>query len=141
MDSHTTETQTDDDTLVITSVEISDKTKDKLSELIYEEGQVTVHCKVSDIMEESGVRIWETTYLIDKKSSHISTLLHIEGVSQYPKWTVVPMGTTLHFTLIFSALPETCKVFDFLEDIPEPGGFIYPGIKRNSTDVYNVYFS
>ena len=120
---------------------ISDETKKKLAAQIYEEGQVTVHCTISSVSEESCVRIWRTTYLIDKQSDHRSKLLHIEGVSQYPVWTIVPPTRTLHFTLIFSALPGSCKVFDFLEQIPEPGGFVYPGIRRNSTDIYRVDFS
>ena len=141
LNSTITETQPDDDTLTITRVEISDETNAKLSTLIYNEGQVTVHCKTTSPFGESCVRIWATTYLIDKKSNHRSKLLHIDGVSQYPVWTKLPLGKVLHFTLIFSALPASCKEFDFLELIPEPDGFRYPGIKRNSTDVYHVDFS
>jgi hypothetical protein len=40
--------------------------------------------------------------------------------------------------MIFSQLPKTCVIFDFLEDIPESGGFEIRGIKRNKSDVYQV---
>ena len=140
MNASISKTENVDNTITITRVEIADETKKKLAALIYEEGQATVHCKTCSPFGESSVRIWPTTYLIDQNSNHRSKLLHIDGVSQYPVWTKLPMGKVLHFTLIFSALPASCKEFDFLELIPEPDGFRYPGIKRNSTDVYPIAF-
>jgi hypothetical protein len=50
----------------------------------------------------------------------------------------VPTGSTLRFTLFFSSLPKSFVLFDFLEDIPESGGFEIRGIKRNKSDVYPV---
>jgi hypothetical protein len=55
-----------------------------------------------------------------------------------PQWEFVKAGTTKRFILIFSSLPKTCEVFDFIEEVPDSFGFEIYGIKRNSTDVYNV---
>ena len=48
----------------------------------------------------------------------------------------VANGQTINFTLIFSGLPKHCKLFDMVENIPEPGGFVFENIVRNNSDVY-----
>jgi hypothetical protein len=83
------------------------------------------------------IRIWKSTFLHAKGSSHRSSLIHVENISLHPTWTHVSEGETINFTLIFSGLPKDCEYFDLIEDIPEPGGFIINEIKRNNSDVYH----
>lgn len=128
-------------THIETDVEISSKAREKLLFSMEEEGQVTVHCKIQAPAEGTYARIWESTFLIDHQSNHQSHLLHAEGISIYPEWTEITGGTTLYFTLVFSQLPKSCTEFDFLEQIPEPGGFYIPSMKRNATDVYHINLS
>jgi hypothetical protein len=99
---------------------------------------VIVHCKIKAEEADTFARIWETTYLLDNYSDHESRLLYNEGIVRHPFWTLIPAGTTLYFTLVFSALPKSCTAFDFQEIIPEPGGFCVQHIRRNSTDVYSI---
>lgn len=105
-----------------------------------EEAQVIVHCSLKT---EAGsgdtlIRIWQTTFLVDKTTHTKSKLLHAENISVYPQWTLVQGGGTANFTLYFSPLPKSCKVFDLIEEIPENGGFEKHGIARNKADVYHV---
>ena len=128
----------DNDIAVKPVIEVSNEVKEQLLSKVEEEGQVTIHCKVVAEAFPILYRIWDSTYLIDKQSKHRSSLLFSEGITRYPYWTPVPPNTTTYFTLIFSALPKSCKVFDFFEQIPEPGGFYKSNIARTSTDVYHV---
>lgn len=84
------------------------------------------------------IRIWRTTYLIDKGSSSRSKLVHAENISFAPAWTAIPDKTRYSFLLIFNALPKSCQRFDLLEEISQPGGFFVPDIQRNQTDVYHI---
>ncbi|MFT4523786.1 MAG: hypothetical protein ACI8ZN_002742 [Bacteroidia bacterium] len=105
---------------------------------VEEEAQVIVHCSFTSKSELMGIRIWESTVLVDKESNHRATLMHIENISMQPDWTWVLPNKTYRFALIFSALPKSCSHFDLFEDIPQPGGFLVPNIERNRTDVYRV---
>lgn len=107
-----------------------------LSEMI-EEGMVIVHCAYTP-KEDGLVRIWVTTFLIDKATGERSRLVHAENITFAPYWTIVPQGSTHRFTLIFAPLPKECMFFDLLEDIPQSGGFFIQNIKRNKQDVYHV---
>jgi hypothetical protein len=40
--------------------------------------------------------------------------------------------------LIFAGLSKAVKVFDLVEEIPQPGGFVIKNIRRNETDVYHI---
>jgi hypothetical protein len=122
----------------ITEINISEETKTELKNLFFEEGQVIVHCLFPAMREEYLIRIWQTTFLIDKNSSHKSKLLHAEGITVFPYWTPVEPNRPKKFTLFFSRLPSSCTQFDLLEEIPQSGGFFVNGITRNSSDVYNV---
>jgi hypothetical protein len=102
-----------------------------------EEAMVIVHCSFNAI-EETGIRIWSSTFLIDQESGTRSRLLHALNITMAPMWMLVPGGTTARFTLLFSALPKSCTSFTLFEDIPQPGGFEIRNIKRNRNDVYNV---
>jgi hypothetical protein len=55
-----------------------------------------------------------------------------------PVWTQIPDGREYAFLLIFSGLPKSCKQFDLVEEIAEPGGFLVRNISRNDTDVYQI---
>lgn len=104
---------------------------------IQEENTVIVHCTYNPIFGGS-IRIWNSTFLIDKASGERSKLLHAENITYAPAWTPTPAGKKFRFTLIFSGLPKGCEFFDLLEDIPEAGGFFIQNIKRNKDDVYHV---
>ncbi|MBC7863257.1 MAG: hypothetical protein IAF38_09805 [Bacteroidia bacterium] len=122
----------------LTEVKISEETKEELKQFSLEEGQVIVHCLFPPNEDDFFIRVWQTTFLIDRTSSHKSGLLHAEAITLFPDWTHVPAQTAKRFTLIFSRLPSSCKVFDLVEEIPQSGGFFVNGIVRSSTDVYEV---
>jgi hypothetical protein len=107
--------------------------------VVLEQSHVYVHCYFNNTVKDMLIRIWKTTFLIDKTSSHRSKLVHIENISYAPQWTAIPENKLYQFLLIFEALPKGCEVFDLLEDIPQPGGFFIADIMRNKKDVYHVY--
>lgn len=104
-----------------------------------EASHVYVHCYFNNTVKDMLIRIWKTTFLVDKNSSHRSKLVHVENISFAPQWTVIPENKLFQFLLIFDALPKGCEMFDLLEDIPQPGGFYVANIMRNKKDVYHVY--
>ena len=124
-------------TTAIPAVKFDDKLKDEILSQIHEEGMVIVHC-IYNAEIDGGIRIWNSTFLIDKASGDRSVMHHAENISIAPVWTYVPEGKTHRFTLIFAPLPKSCESFDLLEDIPQAGGFFIQNIKRNKSDVYNV---
>jgi hypothetical protein len=104
-----------------------------------EASHVYVHCYFNNTVKDMLIRIWKTTFLVDKNSLHRSKLVHVENISYAPQWTVIPENKLFQFLLIFDALPKGCEIFDLLEDIPQPGGFYVANIMRNKKDVYHVY--
>lgn len=119
------------------TVKLDERLKEELFSQIQEEGMVIVHCSHTSTFG-TNIRIWNSTVLIDRESGNRSKLLHALNISIAPMWMEIPAGSTLRFTLFFSSLPKSCEIFDFLEDIPESGGFEIRGIKRNKSDVYKV---
>jgi hypothetical protein len=119
------------------AIQFDDKLKEEILSQIHEEGVVIVHC-IYNAEIDGGIRIWNSTFLIDKASGDRSTMHHAENISVAPEWTYVPEGKTHRFTLIFSPLPKSCEFFDLLEDIPQTGGFFIQNIRRNKSDVYSV---
>jgi hypothetical protein len=103
-----------------------------------EDSFVYVHCHFKNEGGEMLIRIWRSTFLIDRNSSARSELLHADNISFAPLWCVVPAHSTYSFLLIFSGLPKDCTSFDLIEDIPQAGGFFVSGIARNARDVYHV---
>lgn len=99
---------------------------------------VYVHCHYQNELDEMFIRIWRSTFLIDRGSGSRAKLVHAENISLAPVWTVIPGKQRYTFLLIFSALPKDCTVFDLVEDIPQAGGFFVSGISRNEQDVYHV---
>lgn len=120
-------TETETEVLTITQTEVD------------LESQVVIHGSITADFYADRVRIWPTTYLVDRHSQHKSQLIWHEGISMYPTWTFLRSGKN-YFTLIFSGLPKSCVIFDLVEEIPQPGGFLIEGILRNQSDVYNVSF-
>lgn len=104
---------------------------------ILEDSFVYVHCYFKNSAKDMLIRIWRSTYLVDKSSGSRSKLVHAENISFAPIWTQIP-GANYSFLLIFNALPKSCQLFDLLEDIPQAGGFFVEGIARNQTDVYHI---
>ena len=102
---------------------------------------VYVHCYFRNKWENMLIRIWKTTYLVDDSSGTRSGLLHAENISIAPVWTQIPDQVEYRFLLIFSGLPKSCKQFDLVEEISEPGGFHVRNITRNDTDVYHIHIS
>ncbi|MFZ4521319.1 MAG: hypothetical protein ACOYNC_06410 [Bacteroidales bacterium] len=98
---------------------------------------VTVHCSFSAIAT-TGIRIWNSTFLVDKVSASKSKMVEAIGIPVAPTMMIVKPGTTARFTLIFEALPDTCEIFDLIEEALEPYGFEAINIRRNETDVYTV---
>lgn len=121
-----------------TKISISEELLAEIQSKTLEEKQVILHCYFEPEMEGSLIRIWKSSYLIDKASGHKSELVHQENISLYPFWTVVPAGKEYCFTLIFTGLPSSCTYFDFAEIIPQDGGFFVGNIARNKTDIYRV---
>lgn len=99
---------------------------------------VYVHAHMNETDQEMLVRIWKSTFLLDKSSGNKSALVHAENITFAPVWTIVPKDFSYTFLLIFHALPKSCTVFDLVEQIPQPGGFYIPDIMRNKSDVYHL---
>jgi hypothetical protein len=97
-----------------------------------------VHCHYENEYDEMFIRVWRSTFLVDRTSDSRTSLVHAENISYAPVWTHIPGKQTYTFLLIFSRLPGDCKVFDLIEDIPQAGGFHVSGIARNEQDVYHV---
>jgi hypothetical protein len=102
------------------------------------EAYVYVHCHVPPVVHELFIRIWKTTFLIDQATGTRSALIHAENITFAPVWTFVPANQGYSFLLIFEGLAKSCRIFNLVEDIPQPGGFDVRGIHRNTRDVYHV---
>ncbi|MCX8490236.1 MAG: hypothetical protein ORN54_04135 [Cyclobacteriaceae bacterium] len=103
-----------------------------------EDSFVYVHCHFNNTSDDMLIRIWPTTFLVDRDSAARSQLIHAENISYAPQWTIIPQKGDFTFLLIFGGLPKSCLVFDMIEEIAQPGGFHIKNIKRNETDVYHI---
>jgi hypothetical protein len=121
------------------SIKVDSKVNSEILAQVETENTVIVHCSFKAVISTS-IRIWSTTFLIDKVSMRKSKLLHAINIPFALTWLPVKSGTTARFTLIFSALPKDCKVFDLIEiaQVREIMNFTAFNIKRNASDVYNV---
>jgi hypothetical protein len=120
---------------------VDPKVTDEILAQVEPEGTVIVHCTFTAVIS-TGIRLWHSTFLVDKVSGHQSKLLHAINIPFAMTILPVKTGTTARFTLIFSALPKDCKVFDLIEIVQTPDmmGFTAYNIKRNNSDVYRVAF-
>jgi hypothetical protein len=105
---------------------------------LMDDSYVYVHCHFENKWRDMLIRIWKTTFIIDRAGGTRSQLIHAENISYAPQWTLIPDRQPFTFLLIFPGLPKSCTQFDMLEDIAEPGGFFVKNIKRNEQDVYHV---
>jgi hypothetical protein len=105
---------------------------------ILTDSYVYVHCNFQNEWKDALVRIWKTTFLVDLHGGSKSQLIHAENISIAPLWTLIADNSTHNFLLVFSSLPKTCKQFDLVEEISQPGGFHVTNIQRNHLDVYHV---
>jgi hypothetical protein len=121
--------------VVIPTVKPDSSLRNEILLKVQEQGLVTVHFRYETFFG-SRIRIWNSTYLIDKATGKRSKLLHALNITFFPVWTELPDYSTVQFTLFFEPLSRSCEVFDLLEDIPETGGFTSNGIERNKRDVY-----
>lgn len=125
--------------IVKPEVKISEEVLTELKSQYKEESQVIIHCLYdSENDYDSYIRIWPTTFLFDHQSEHQSKLVHVEKITMFPQWLLIPAGIKYNFSLVFSGLPSQCKTFDLKEIIPQKGGFEVHSINRNETDVYFV---
>ena len=123
----------------ITRPEIAEELLESLQLNIEPEKQVIVHCCFPAVpFADMLIRIWPSTFLVDERIGHRSTLIHHENISLFPYWTAVPPMKDFWFTLVFSGLPKNCTTFDLKEEIPQEGGFWVRNIKRNATDIYRI---
>lgn len=100
---------------------------------VIEVSLVIIHCSYSGTWWEEKIRVWKSTFLFAKGTSHRSKLIKSKNITMYPIWTKVDDGQTIHFTLIFEPLSKHCKQFDLIENIPEPGGFEFMNIQKNNS--------
>jgi hypothetical protein len=105
---------------------------------LMDDSYVYIHCHFDNHTENMLIRIWRTTFIIDKSTSARGQLIHAENISYAPQWTMVPDHQPFSFLLIFPRLPKSCTQFDMIEEIDQPGGFWVKNIQRNETDVYHV---
>ena len=123
---------------VKTKPEVEIDVRTSIAAATQEDSYVYVHCYFENPGTHALIRIWKTTFLIDPASGARSSLVHAENISYAPQWTMIPDGITFSFLLIFSGLPKSCRKFDLLEEISQPGGFLVRDIQRNDTDVYHI---
>jgi hypothetical protein len=96
-----------------------------------EDSFVYVHCHFNNTGDDMLIRIWKTTFLVDKTSAAKSQLVHAENISIAPVWTQVPPRKTYSFLLVFGGRPLILsKKFHNQADSTSP---IYQGMKRMST--------
>jgi len=109
-----------------------------ISPAAQQDGYVYVHCHFQNEWQDALIRIWKTTFLVDRGSAAKSPLIHAENISLAPVWTMIADQQIHTFLLIFEALPKSCKLFDLVEEISQPGGFHVADIHRNPSDVYHI---
>ncbi|MGC1240461.1 MAG: hypothetical protein WA874_02685 [Chryseosolibacter sp.] len=124
--------------LPVLKPEVDVEVRTRIDALTLDDSYVYVHCNFRNKWENMLIRIWKTTFLVDSLSGTKSGLVHAENITYAPVWTRIPDGQQYSFLLIFSGLPKSCKQFDLVEEIPEPGGFFIQNISRNETDVYHI---
>jgi len=105
---------------------------------LLEDAYMYVHCHFENTGDDMLIRIWKTTFLIDRASALRAELIHAENITYAPIWTLVPDRHHFNFLLIFSRLPKSCTYFDLVEEIAQEGGFFVKDILRNESDVYHV---
>ena len=109
------------------------KKKQKRKTELSKERQTIVHCRYNP---EAAVRVWPTTFLVEKETGNRIKLITAFNITFAPEWTFGNKNN--QFTLVFGGLSKSCTMFDLVEDIPLPDPFVVKDIRRNKTDVYTV---
>ena len=123
---------------VKTKPHIDTEVLSSISPAVLEDSYVYVHCYYNNTGDDMMLRIWKTTFLVDKSTGVRTRLVHAENISFAPLWTQIPNGQPYSFLLVFEALPKSCQQLDLIEDIPQSGGFEVRDIHRNASDVYHI---
>jgi len=87
---------------------------------------------------ETDIALEQKTIVIEEGHIYVHCHFHNTYKDMAPVWTAIPDGKTFSFLLIFGSLPKSCRVFDLVEEIEQPGGFEVRNIARNESDVYHV---
>lgn len=66
-----------------------------------EDQHVYVHCYYKNELPEMLIRVWRSTFLIDKVAGSRSELIHAENISFAPQWTIIKGRRVFRFLLIF----------------------------------------
>ncbi|WP_313115159.1 hypothetical protein [Aequorivita sediminis] len=119
-------------------IQIAKEIKKMFSTQTETESQVIVDIDLGPYRDVQRMRIWNNTYLKCHQTARKSKMLFSENIAVYPNWCFVKPGTIFSFTLIFENLLKECLSFDLVEDIPEMGGFLFNGIKKNNSNVYHL---
>ena len=106
----------------------------KTKKLEAEERQTIIHCIYNPM---NAVRIWPSTFLVEKESGRRVNLITAFNISFAPEWTFAYNGNN-KFTLIFEGLSKGCTMFDLMEIIPLPDPFVVRNIQRTKSDVYTI---
>jgi hypothetical protein len=123
---------------IISNPEVDSCITEKAVQDLDTEKQVIIHCEFVNGFESQIIRVWQTIYLRDINSKHESKLLNAFNTPLHPTWLQLEPLTIFNFTLVFSGLPKSCKMFDLVEKIPQAGGFFVGKIKRTKSDVYTI---
>jgi hypothetical protein len=116
---------------------VSEEPVYETEEQVDEEKQIIIHCRCdSQGSDDSYIRIWKTTFLIDQDSAFRSDLLFAYNISFYPVWDLLPGNSSRKITLVSGGLPKSCRIFDLIEVADGTGEFVSKGIVRNKEDVY-----
>jgi hypothetical protein len=115
---------------------VKKKTKRAVKTVDSKERQTIVHCTYDPA---SAVRVWPTTFLVEKETGRRVRLITAFNITFAPEWTFGMENN--RFTLVFGGLSKKCAMFDLVEDIPLPDPFVVKNIARNKTDVYEVKIS
>jgi hypothetical protein len=94
-------------------IKVDPKINEKILSQVETEGLVIVHCSFEAIIG-NGIRIWHSTFPVDKLSWCKSKLLHAFNIPFALTVLPVKSGDTARFNLIFS-LTRSCKAFDLIE--------------------------
>ena len=95
-------------TTVAPSVKLDNKLKNEILSQIHEEGMVIVHCLYNAEID-GGIRIWKSTFLIDKASGGRSKMHHAENITFTPEWTYVPEEKSARFMSILQPTNNITK--------------------------------
>lgn len=120
----------------VPQAEVQQKAAATLSDRLAVESQVIVHCTCRS--RNGSIQLWPNAVLADQESHYKSMLVYAEKLPLYPRQVYVPEGQTFTFTLMFSALPKDCRMFELSGQVRHEAGFLVQNIRRNKSDVYHV---